>query len=85
MPTTTEFDTDSKRDNVFDKWYNIERAVDGPWAKFADICKLNNFKFTDLTFPTVRMILWFNFRPTVKSHDLLPIMENIFFEFKRLS
>lgn len=71
-------------DEVFDIWYNIERGVKGPWYKYEAITSKAR-KFTDATMPDNRMILWFNNRPKQESHDLLPVMDKIFMEFKRLT
>lgn len=49
-----DIDTDTKRDNIFDDQFCIERAMDGPWGNYDWIIKQDDYDFTDLTFPGER-------------------------------
>lgn len=61
---------DTENDYVYDHIYSIERAVKGPWEDYLHIVNDPYAVYSDKTFPIKRMLLWYNYRPLVASHDL---------------
>ena len=76
---------DKERDVIFDGQFPIIRASEGPWGNFEEICNHPDpdYKWTDVTFPFNRFICWFNHRPPKPSHDLSPVVQNLFMDFQR--
>jgi hypothetical protein len=58
--------------------------VKGPWEDFLSIVCDPYAVYTDKTFPIKRMLLWYNYRPLVASHDLKAVLKNVLFNFVRL-
>ena len=71
------------QDLVFDSAFSIDRAMKGPWESYQEHLEARE-RFTDLTFPDKRMLIWQNHRTEVPSHDLYPIIEIVLHDWERL-